>query len=117
MTRTWLHILEHDSEFLEYEQNIATVVEPTHTNGNLWFSTVFPCFSMLSLDDGLAVPLGPLWFLLPLQKFLVQRGLHCHQHCRWFHCQLFGHERMGTETRGACGNQTVVLHHRHVPGG
>ena len=71
---------------------------------------------MLCLDDGLAVPLGPLWFLLPLKKFLVQRGLHCHQHCRRFHCQLFGHERMGTETRGACGNQTVALHHRHVPG-
>ena len=74
---------------------------------------------MLSLDDGLAVPLGPLWFLLPLQKFLVQRGLHCHQHCRHFGLQHFGHEPMGTETRGACGShsQTVVLHHRHVPGG
>ena len=33
--------------------------------------------------------------------------------------QHFGHEPMGTETRGACGShsQTVVLHHRHVPGG
>jgi hypothetical protein len=30
---------------------------------------------MFFLDDGLAVPLGPLWFLPPLKKFLAQMTL------------------------------------------
>ena len=39
--------------------------------------------------DGIAVPLGPLWFLphplrvlLPRKMFLVQRSKHCRPHCR-----------------------------------
>ena len=30
---------------------------------------------MVFLDDALAVPLGPLWFLPPLKKFLAQMTL------------------------------------------
>ena len=56
-----------------------------HVRGKACFSMVFHGFP----HDGIAVPLGPLWFLphplrvlLPRKMFLVQRSKHCRPHCR-----------------------------------
>ena len=77
----------------------TTVVKPTKpttyraTHDFPWFSLVFKGFP----NDGIAVPLGPLWFLMVppiLKTFLVQRSEHGHPHCRRFGFQHFGREWM-----------------------
>ena len=95
---------------LQRLQNLPRTGQGMLFHGFQWFSMVFHGFP----HDGIAVPLGPLWFLphplrvlLPRKMFLVQRSKHCRPHCRQLfnRCGLqhFEHEP-ATEAHGACGN-------------
>ena len=89
LTRTCLNMLnmripqcEHSLQRL---QNLPRTGQGMLFHGFQWFSMVFHGFP----HDGIAVPLGPLWFLphplrvlLPRKMFLVQRSKHCRPHCR-----------------------------------
>ena len=68
-----MDMLEDDSKFLNMNKiynccKTYHILPPMAMNGFLWFLHV----SSLFWHDSLAVPLGPLWFLPPLKKFLVQ---------------------------------------------
>ena len=107
LTRTCLNMLHW--EFLK-SNIVYHGCNTYHVRGKACFSMVFNGFP----HDGIAVPLGPLWFLphplrvlLPRKMFLVQRSKHCRPHCRQLfnRCGLqhFEHEP-ATEAHGACGN-------------
>ena len=78
----WVPQFEHSLQRL---QNLPRTGQGMFFHGFQWFSMVFNGFP----HDGIAVPLGPLWFLphplrvfLPRKMFLVQRSKHCRPHCR-----------------------------------